>query len=92
MPDDTTPLPLVEILGTPACHLCAEAKAVLHELQTIHPFVLREIDVSEYPALMQRYGEEIPVVFINGRKAFKYRIDAAQCVRWLRRARHQTAH
>ena len=84
-------VPVVEILSTPTCHLCDAAKAVLRDLQAVHAFVLRDIDISEHAALLRLYGEEIPVVFINGRKAFKYHVDAAQCVRWLRRARRQAA-
>jgi glutaredoxin len=84
-------LPVVEILSTPTCHLCETAKALLHDLQATQAFILREIDISEHPALLRLYGEEIPVVFINGRKAFKYHVDATQCVRWLRRTRRRTA-
>jgi glutaredoxin len=78
--------PLVELFGTPECHLCADAKRLLQILQVTHPFTLHEINVAEYASLQAQYGEEIPVVFINGRKAFKYRIDAKQFVRRLQRA------
>lgn len=81
----TSSLPLVEILSKPDCHLCDEAKTLLLALQAIQPFALREIDIADHADLLSRYGESIPVVFINGRKAFKYRIDPAQCVRRLRR-------
>lgn len=78
--------PLVELLSKPDCHLCEEAKSLLRRLQSEHAFVLREINIAEQPFLLAQYGEEIPVVFINGRKAGKYRLDARQFVRWLRRA------
>ena len=84
-----SPLPLVEILSRPGCHLCDEAKALLHTLQAVQPFTLLEIDIADQPELLRRYGDEIPVIFINGRKAFKYRIDPAQCVRRLRRAQRR---
>jgi len=57
------------------CHLCHEAKAVLVSVQTLKPFVLREVDITSDPALFAQFTEEIPVIFINGRKAFKYRVD-----------------
>ena len=79
------PLPLVELYGKPDCHLCDEAKALLKQLQSQHPFTLREIDITEHPCLTKQYAEDIPVVFINGRKAFKYRIDPQQFIRRLRR-------
>ncbi|MEE9147994.1 MAG: glutaredoxin family protein, partial [Candidatus Tectomicrobia bacterium] len=63
---------LVEILSKPDCHLCEEAKRLLREVQSVYPFTLREIDIRDNTALLTQFGEEIPVVFINGRKAFKY--------------------
>ena len=78
-------LPTVEILSKPDCHLCHEAKALLQELQASHSFSLNEVDITTRPDLLELYREEIPVVFINGRKAFKYRVDPKQFVRALRR-------
>ena len=79
-------LPTVEILSRPDCHLCEEAKALLRELQASHSFLLCEVDISTRADLLERYGSEIPVVFINGRKSFKYRVDPKQFARRLRRA------
>ena len=78
--------PTVEILSKPDCHLCHEAKALLQELQGNHSFSLREVDITTRADLPERYQEQIPVVFINGRKAFKYHVDPKQFVRALRRA------
>ena len=79
-------LPTVELFSRPGCHLCDEAKALLREMQAGHLFLLREVDISKRADLLERYGEEIPVVFINGRKSFKYRVDPEQFARALRRA------
>lgn len=78
-------LPVVEILSKPDCHLCKEAKALLQELQARHAFSLRELDITMRADLLERYWEEIPVIFINGRRAFKYRVDPEQFVRALSR-------
>ncbi len=37
------------------------------------PLDLREVNVDTDPALAARYGAEIPVLFIDGRKAVKFR-------------------
>jgi glutaredoxin len=37
-----------------------------------------EIDIDSSADLKQKYGQEVPVLFINGRKAFKYRLTARQ--------------
>ncbi|WP_420818738.1 hypothetical protein [Occallatibacter savannae] len=36
------------------------------------------------PELRRKYNEEVPVVFIDGRKAFKFRLDSAQFLKTLR--------
>jgi glutaredoxin len=77
--------PVVELFSKPDCHLCEDVKALLRTLQAEHGFTLREINIADQEALLAQYGEEIPVVFINGRKAFKYRVDAQQFVRRLQR-------
>jgi thiol-disulfide isomerase/thioredoxin len=58
------------------CHLCDDMKAVLQRVvaATAHPIEIEEIDISTDAALEARYGEEIPVLEIDGRKAAKYRI------------------
>jgi hypothetical protein len=40
--------------------------------------VIRRVAESTPADLKQKYGEEVPVLFINGRKAFKYRLSAKQ--------------
>ena len=66
----------IELLTRPDCHLCDEMKQALKEATTGLNIDLREIDISEDPALAKRYGENIPVLFINGSKAFKHRATA----------------
>ncbi len=67
------------------CHLCDEAKLQMRELQKRIPFEYREIDIDRDPELRQKYNHEVPVIFIHGKKAFKYRIDGKQFVKRLER-------
>ena len=67
------------------CCLCDEAKKLIQELQKQARFEFREIDIDQDPELRERYNEEVPVVFIGGKKAFKYRIDPRQFLRRLER-------
>lgn len=69
------------------CCLCDEAKQLLRQLQGEVCFELQEIDIDQDPALRQRYNEEVPVIFIHGKKAFKYRIDPRQFFRRLHAGR-----
>jgi glutaredoxin len=75
----------VEIYSKSGCCLCDQAKAVLERAQARVPFELVEIDIARDPRLLQTYGEEIPVVFVDGRKAFKYHVDEADLMRRLSR-------
>jgi len=68
----------IDIYSRPDCHLCDEAKAVIERVQQRCPFALRTINIDEDPALVTAYGNEIPVVFINGNKAFKYHVDETE--------------
>jgi glutaredoxin len=46
---------------------------------------LREIDISKDPALEKRYGEDVPVLFVNGSQAFKHRAKATDLRERLRK-------
>ncbi len=45
---------------------------------------LRRIDVDSDPGLESLYGAEVPVLLVNGRKAFKYRVAHAELRRRIR--------
>jgi glutaredoxin len=67
------------------CCLCEEMKSTLSRVADRVPFALEEIDVDTSPALQENYGNEVPVLFINGRKAFKYRLTAKELEQRLKR-------
>ena len=75
----------VVLYSKPGCHLCDEVKAQLERLRKTHPFEWREMNILDEPEAFERFKEEIPVVFINGRKAFKYHLDEKQFLRRLNR-------
>ena len=66
------------------CCLCDEMKAAVAAAAKKIPLALEEIDVDSSPELAARYGSEVPVLFINGRKAFKYRVTEKELERRLR--------
>jgi hypothetical protein len=59
-------------------------KAVVEHVARAIPLSLEEIDISSDPALEARYGLEIPVLLVRGRKAAKYRIAEDELQRLLR--------
>ena len=65
----------VEIYSKSDCHLCDEAKSVLLAAQRKFFFDLIEVDITADKILFEEYKEQIPVIFINDRKVFKFRIN-----------------
>jgi glutaredoxin len=65
------------------CHLCEIVKESLSKLEKRGGFTWREVDVESDSEIRRRYTDEVPVVFINGRKAFKYRMDEQEFLRRL---------
>lgn len=65
------------------CHLCDVVKATLAQLQPSADFQWHDIDIDADPALRRQFNDEVPVVFIDGRKAFKYHMDPRHFLRAL---------
>jgi hypothetical protein len=63
------------IYSKPGCHLCDDMKTLVRRVVAHDPDLsLDEIDISTDGELVERYGLEIPVLMIDGRKAAKYRV------------------
>ena len=65
------------------CHLCDVVKASLARLKSKADFTLSEVDIDSSDELRALYNDEVPVVLINGRKAFKYQMDEREFLRKL---------
>jgi glutaredoxin len=76
---------VVTIYTRPGCHLCEEAKAAIRASDCDAGFTLEEINIDLDPDLRERYGCDVPVIFINGVKVFKHRVDPGQFKRKLKR-------
>jgi glutaredoxin len=55
------------------CHLCERARAVLRDAGV----EFGEVDITGDPELEARYREWLPVVEIDGERAFVYYVDKA---------------
>jgi glutaredoxin len=58
-------------------------KESLSKLSRRGGFNWQEIDVDADVELRRQFNDEVPVVFIDGRKAFKYRMDEKEFLRKL---------
>jgi hypothetical protein len=59
-------------------------KAVVARVAGVIPLSLQEIDISTDPTLDARYGLDIPVLLVEGKKAAKYRVTETELTRLLR--------
>jgi glutaredoxin len=73
----------VVVYSRKGCHLCEIVKETLVKLHRRGGFSWREIDVDSDEELRRKFTDEVPVVFIDGHKAFKYRLDEHEFLRKL---------
>jgi glutaredoxin len=66
------------------CTICTEARDLIRRVGLDMPFHFKEVDVSSSEDLFRRFKDDIPTVFINGAKAFKFKVDEAEFRKKLR--------
>lgn len=59
------------------CHLCVPARDVVQEVCADLGVAWHEIDIDTDPLLREKYGDEVPVVVVDGQTVGFWRIDAA---------------
>jgi thiol-disulfide isomerase/thioredoxin len=76
---------VLTLYSRPGCHLCDEMKAVVERVigAAAVRAAVEEIDISTDPALEARYGLEIPVLLVDGKRAAKYRVTEGELTRIL---------
>lgn len=77
--------PHVTLYTKPGCHLCEEAKQEMLAAGISDKYTFEEVNIEEDAEAYDRYKFEIPVITINGHKAFKYRLTADEFKRKVRR-------
>ncbi|MGA3016267.1 MAG: glutaredoxin family protein [Bryobacteraceae bacterium] len=78
--------PRVTLYTRAGCHLCEEAKRVIEAARWRADFDYEEVDIDGDDSdreLRRRYNDEVPVIAINGVKAFKYRVEAKELLKKL---------
>lgn len=76
-------MPKVTLYTRAGCCLCDDAKRVLADARERSAFELEEIDIDNQPNLLVLYNDEVPVIAIDDRKAFKYRVDLREFLKKL---------
>ena len=57
------------------CHLCERARAILEQVRKEFDFELDEVDIGGHAELEAQYRQWLPVVEIDGERAFVYYVD-----------------
>lgn len=57
------------------CHLCDEAQATLEELKVRQNFLFEQVMLERNTDIFEKYGNRVPVVFINGEMALEFKLD-----------------
>ena len=65
------------------CHLCDTVRETLMQVQSVPTFNGAKWRSMAITYFGKKHNDEVPVVFIDGRKAFKYRIEWRQFLRAL---------
>jgi len=66
------------------CCLCDDARQVLAAARARAAFDLEEIDIDHHPEWRALYNDEVPVIAIDGRKAFKYKVTMDEFLKRLK--------
>ena len=73
------------IYSKPDCHLCDDMKSLVRRVAAEQKGIaVQEIDISTDAGLLERYGLEIPVLMVDGRKVAKYRLGEQELRRAIR--------
>ena len=62
------------LYSRPGCHLCEEMRREVEQLLGDLPHEWDVVDVDRDPELARRYGESIPILFVNGHHFAKIRL------------------
>jgi glutaredoxin len=75
--------PQVTLYTRVGCCLCDDAKQVIAAARQRVDFDYAEIDIDDDEELRLLYNDEVPVIAINRRKAFKYKVNMNELLKKL---------
>ena len=83
---------VITLYSKPGCHLCDRVKQVLDRVQAQIPFVLETVDITQDAGLLARYGNDIPVILLDGREIARHFVREHQVLELLSQPRPQETH
>jgi len=67
--------PRITLYTRPGCHLCDDARAVIEAVCADLGESYEEIDITGDDELEDRFTEDVPVTFVDGRQHDFWRVD-----------------
>ncbi len=64
----------IEIMTKSGCCLCDDAREIIEQVIAEIPVEIKMTNIESDPELLERYKEKIPVVLINGKESFVYKV------------------
>ncbi len=80
---------LVEVYSKADCHLCEAAEDILRRIQARHPFELKIIHLTEGDDRFQEFRERFPVIAIDHKVAYQYRVPEEEFIRKLQESERE---
>ncbi|MEA2337308.1 MAG: 4a-hydroxytetrahydrobiopterin dehydratase [Thermoanaerobaculia bacterium] len=73
------------------CSLCDAAEAAVRAAEVLHhlPLTITLVDIDTDPALQAKFNDDVPVIYVDGVKAFKHRVTADEFAAWIRKREPQ---
>lgn len=78
-------IPKLTLYSRRDCCLCVEMKTVILQVAETIALALTEVDIDGSVELEEKFGNEVPVLFIDERKAFKHRVTVSDLTKKLSR-------
>src|SRR5258708_13359885 len=75
------------------CPLCDAAEAAVRAAVVLHqlPLSITLVDIHEDPALRAKFTDDVPVIYVDGKEAFRHRVTADELAAWIRKREPQRA-
>jgi glutaredoxin len=65
----------ITLYSRPGCHLCDDARSVIEAVCAELGETYVEVSIDDDPELRQRFTDEVPVTFVDGRQHDFWRVD-----------------
>ena len=85
-----TALRKITIYSKPNCHLCERVREVVERCRTKAEFEVAVVDISQVAELLARYGQDIPVILLDGKEIARHFLRERKLLELLSQSRRHS--